>query len=83
MLKSADQNPETDPLDYWAKNATMFPLLSALSRNVLCVCATSCASERFFSVAGHLVSKKRASLKPEMINTMSFLAYNMRKMNLK
>lgn len=32
-------------------------------------------TERFYSVAGHLVSKKRARFKPDIINDMSFLAY--------
>ncbi|XP_067934678.1 E3 SUMO-protein ligase ZBED1-like [Watersipora subatra] len=41
-----------------------------------CGCATSVTSERIFSLADHIVSKKRSCLKPEMVNMLTSLAFN-------
>ena len=72
-------HPDSDPLIFWRGNQTLFPLLSQLARKFLSSAATSCASERFFSITGHIVSKKRSCFKPEQINTLAFLAYNMKR----
>lgn len=75
-------SPDDSPLDFWRDNRAVFPLLSQVACKYLCSCATSCSSERFFSLTGHIVSKKRSSYNPEMINTLAFLAFNMKKCKL-
>lgn len=70
---------DADPLDFCRAQSTYLPLLSSLSKQLLCQCATSCASERLFSLSGHIVSKKRSSYKPDIINTLAFLAFNLKK----
>ena len=68
---------DESPLEWWKLECKRIPLLSDAARKYLCVCATSVASERVFSIGGQLVSKKRNSLKPEKVNNLIFLAKNL------
>ena len=63
----------SDPLLFWKRQQHAFPLLSQLARRYLCIPATSAASERTFSTAGNVITKHRASLKPDMVGTIMLL----------
>ena len=52
-----------DLMSWWNENTNLYPRLSVVARNVLCVMATSAASERNFSLAGHVVSARRFTFK--------------------
>lgn len=67
---------DIDVLDWWSNHGREFPNLQILAKKYLTACATSVASERLFSLAGHVVSKRRSSLKPQMVNMLVSLAYN-------
>ena len=62
----------TDPLEWWRKNNEQFPTLSKLAKKLFCIPATSVPSERVFSIVGNIVTKKRASLKPENVDMLIF-----------
>ena len=47
--------------------------LSSLAKKYLSILATSVPSERAFSLTGHVMNKKRASLLPDTVNTLAFL----------
>lgn len=66
-----------DPLKWWSFHCLQFPLLSALARRVLCIPATSASSERIFSEAGLVVSKKRTNLRSDNVKELIFLKHNM------
>ena len=66
---------------FWKINAGLFPLLSFLARFVLCVPAASSKSERVFSVAGQVVTGKRASLGSEKVEDLVIMACNSRLIN--
>ena len=68
---------DLDPLTWWAGNINRYPTLAILARKYLSVCATSVPSERAFSLAGHIVNERRASLLPETVNMLSFLSDNL------
>ncbi len=72
-----DVESNVSPLKWWKDHATSYPTLSKLAVKILCVCATSCASERLFSTSGHIVTPARASLNPEKVNMLVFLAKNL------
>ena len=55
----------SNPLDWWKERDLRYPILSALSRSVLCVPATSAPCERLFSHAGLTIANDRASLLPD------------------
>lgn len=69
-----------DPLEWWkSPGAAMHPVLAVLARRYLTINATSVSSERVFSVAGNVVTKRRSCMNPDTVNRMVFLACNLRK----
>ena len=60
-------------LMWWKKHAVRFPYLSRLARRYLAMPATSASVERLFSVAGQVVSAKRARLDPSTVTLLVFL----------
>uniref|UniRef100_A0A1X7UE71 HAT C-terminal dimerisation domain-containing protein n=1 Tax=Amphimedon queenslandica TaxID=400682 RepID=A0A1X7UE71_AMPQE len=56
---------EDDPLVWWLQYSSSYPLLSKVAKKYFSICATSKASERLFSISGHIVNSKRTCLKPE------------------
>ena len=52
---------------------SMLPKLYAVARKVLCVPASSAASERVFSTARRLLEKRRTSLAPSSVNSLLFI----------
>jgi hypothetical protein len=67
---------DSDPLKWWAVNASHYPSLSVLAKKYLCVPATSAPSERVFSAAGLTVSHTRNSLSPSTVDSLLFLSKN-------
>lgn len=65
-----------DPLSWWYTNQTQFPYLSKLAKIMLSCMATSAIVERFFSVAGILVTKKKAGLNPTTMQKNLFIHEN-------
>lgn len=65
-----------DPLKWWKIRAAVYPNLSKLAMQNLCIIATSVPSERVFSKAGQLISEKRSQLKGENVKKKLFLNYN-------
>ena len=75
------QYPQLDiadcPLGWWKKEAVHLPMLSTLAKKFLCICATSVSSERVFSTGGNIVTSKRNSLEPHVVDQLIFLAKNL------
>ena len=65
-----------NPLEWWKAQCHALPELSKLARKFLCIPATSVPSERVFSKAGEIVSKRRASIKPKHVDMLIFLNKN-------
>ena len=63
----------TDILSWWKSHRVDFPFLNIIARNVMCVMATSAASERNFIVAGNVVSNRRSCLKSSCVNDILFM----------
>ena len=77
-LQEEALDSHADPLVWWRDNSVRFPLLSKVARKYMTICATSIPSERVFSAAGNVVTSFRASLKPDKVNMLVFLAKNMK-----
>ncbi|XP_029602023.1 zinc finger BED domain-containing protein 1-like [Salmo trutta] len=76
-LQSASVESDTDPLKWWKDHEVVFPALSHLAKKYLLVPATSSPSERVFSCSGNIVTCHRASLKPDAVDRLVFLAQNL------
>jgi len=64
------------PLQWWKLNHGEYPNIWMLAKRILSVPATSAPSERVFSVASLIATKKRGSLKPDNVNMLVFLKEN-------
>ena len=73
QLNSGALHRDSPPLKWWKEHAAKFPYLSQLARRYLAMPATSASVERLFSVAGQVVTAKRASLDPETVTLLVFL----------
>jgi hypothetical protein len=84
-LHSYDLEPRLDrqdnPLAWWGRNRTRFPILANMARSFLACPATSVQSERVFSLAGNVISDTRCRLLPENAERLLFLKYNAEYMN--
>lgn len=77
QLASETQQPQTaDPLTWWRENEARFHGLKRLARKYLAIPATSAPSERVFSLAGNICSRRRASLSPDHLDALVFLNAN-------
>ena len=65
-----------DPLIGWKDRRNVYPTLSRVARKYLAIPASSVSSERIFSLAGNLVTKKSALLSPNNIDMLIFLIKN-------
>ena len=60
-------------LQLWKEHTTGYPSMSCIVRNVLWVMPTSAANERNFSLAGHVVSARKSTLKSSSVNNVLFM----------
>ena len=72
-MQKVAPSEDKDVLGFWQGNGSNFPALAAMARKVFAVMSTSSASERNFSLAGHVVSARRSSLKSSSVNNILFL----------
>ena len=61
---------DTCPLHWCLAHRASLPLVATLAEKFLSSSATTVPCERLFSVAGHIVSKKRASLSSSNLNKL-------------
>ena len=59
---------EDNPLQWWKNIKGKYPILGRLAKSYLCIPGTSTPSERLFSAAANIASKKRASLSQEHVD---------------
>ena len=75
LLKSIDDF-EQDSLQWWRQHSSSLPILSRVARRYLNIPATSASSERIFSSAGLLVTKKRSVINSNTVAEVTFLQSN-------
>lgn len=67
-------NSDSCPLEWWSKHEGSHSRLAPYAQKYLATPATSVPCERLFSLAGHIVQKKRASLSSENVNNLVCLS---------
>ena len=73
QLNVGELHRDSIVLLWWKEHAAQFPYLSQLARRYLAMPATSASVERLFSVAGQVVTAKRANLDPKTVTLLVFL----------
>ena len=72
-----DELSSLDQLEWGKHQETQFPLLAKLVKVVLPVPAASSKYERISSVAGNVVTLKRANLNPEKVEDLVVVKCNL------
>jgi len=67
---------EDDPLRFWEKHQSSFPILNVVSRVYLGMSATSVPVECMFSTTGIISNGKRSSIGPAKLNRLLFIHDN-------
>jgi hypothetical protein len=65
-----------DPIDWWSKNYTRFPLILKVACKVLSIPASAASCERLWSKAGLVLSQRRTTLLPEHVDKTLFVCFN-------
>lgn len=73
---SDPRDPQGDPLHRWRECQHAFPHVSRVARRYLAVPGSSAASERAFSSAGLVITKKRTSLRPDNAEALFLLKHH-------
>ena len=60
----------SDPLKWWSEHTTVYGKMAHIARKYLGTPATTVPCEIHFSLAGHIVQKRRSSLSPENVNKL-------------
>lgn len=66
----------SDVLGFWRAQESNYPQLAQVARVILCKPATSAKSESAFSIAGALITKKRANIDPLRAQKVLFIHDN-------
>lgn len=75
-MKEPIVNMNVCPMTWWRNNQHKYRVLAKLARKYLAIQGTSVASERVFSLAGHIINTKRTSLNETMVNMILCLNKN-------
>jgi hypothetical protein len=67
-----EEEEEYNPLSFWKKMHSSYPILSKEAARVFGVPTSSAAVEREFSLAGNIITQKRSKLSPDAVNDMVF-----------
>ena len=62
------------PLKWWSEHTAVYGKIAHIARKYLGTPATTVPCERLFSLAGHIVQKRRSSLSPETVNKLVCLS---------
>jgi hypothetical protein len=79
-LKMINIPRSANPLDWWnSVGKELYPLIYEVAKKYLIVPGTSVPSERVFSAAGNIISKKRSLLADDTASNLIFLRENLAK----
>lgn len=63
----------TCPVTFWKVNESSYPGLAKIAKKTFAAMGSSAPSERVFSLAGHVISKRRSKLKPDIVDDILLL----------
>ncbi|KAL4130708.1 hypothetical protein QTP88_008106 [Uroleucon formosanum] len=75
-LSEPQINHNENPCLWWKARENVYPKISVLAKNILCIPASSASSERVFSTAGNIITPKRNLMTPYHLSALVFLKNN-------
>ena len=75
-MNHTDEDMELDPLVYWIREAAMFPKISHVACDIMCVPASSAPVERVFSISGDASHGRRNRLSDHNLERETLLRKN-------
>ncbi|KAL4104807.1 hypothetical protein QTP88_020083 [Uroleucon formosanum] len=75
-LSEPQINHNENPCLWWKARENVYPEISVLAKNILCIPASSASSERVFSTAGNIITPKRNRMTPYHLSALVFLKNN-------
>lgn len=75
-LSEPQINHNENPCLWWKARENVYPKISVLAKNILCIPASSASSERVFSTAGNIITPKRNRMTPYHLSALVFLKNN-------
>ena len=70
LLDNLEKLGSYDILDWWKLNASNYPILSKISRDILAIPISTIASESAFRTSGHILDAFRSSLSPKTVDAL-------------
>ena len=67
LLDNLEKLGSYDILNWWKLNASKYPILSKMTRNILAIPISTVASESAFSTSGRILYAFRSSLSPKTV----------------
>jgi hypothetical protein len=74
---------DVDVLSWWRDHEKVYPLLAKGDKKYVAIQASSCASERTFSIGANTVTAKRTKLDPQNVHMLVFCHENLKRMEFK
>ena len=72
LLDNLEKLGSYDILDWWKLNASNYPILSKMARDILTILISTVASESAFSTSGRILYAFRSSLSPKTVETLVY-----------
>ena len=76
LSKDKRKLKQQEPLLFWKENKEILPHLATIARRIFCIVATSVPSERCFSLAGQIVTKRRTRISPSNVRDVMVIKGN-------
>ena len=70
-----------DVLKYWFDKKPLYPTVSRTAMSYLACPMSSVTSERMFSLAGNILTKKRCAMNPDTLNKLAIIKVNRKYLN--
>ena len=74
--ESTSSDSKENPLNWWKKNASIYPILSKFSKKYLACQGSAAASERVWKTAKFNLTNIRNSISPETLSRLIYLNTN-------
>ena len=66
------ETSSSDPMQFWRENQSRFPRLAVIAKQTFCALGRTAAVEKFFSIAGYILSQRRTRITDDNFQNQLF-----------